>query len=333
MNIEPNFRPSYAGLDDALEPLDRNKQQWTETPTVERLAILARIKEALNPVAQGWAETAARQKGLAVESPQAGEEWITGPYALMAYCDALMQTLSKVAGKKHLEGLKLRELPNGQLAVKVIPHSLWDRLLLRGVSAEVWMAPGVTRANLAQHTASGYDATRPATGKVALVLGAGNVAAIAPLDCLHKLFVDNEVVLLKMNPVNDYLAAFLEPALAPLIERGFLRIVSGDATVGQYLCNHRLVETIHITGSAAAHDAIVWGTGSEAAANKKAGTPKNPRPITSELGGVSPTIVVPGPWSRADLAFQAEHVATQKLHNAGFNCVPARCWSCAKAGL
>ena len=321
MNIESHFGGTDASFDDALERLDQAKQQWANTPAAERLAILARIKENLNLVAQGWAETAARQKGLAVESPQAGEEWMSGPYALMSYCDALMQTLSKVAGKKHLEGLKLRELPNGQLAVKVFPHSIWDRLLLKGVSAEVWMEPGVTRVNLAQHTAAGYDPSRPATGKVALVLGAGNIAAIAPLDCLHKLFVDNEVVLLKMNPVNDYLAAFLEPALAPLIERGFLRIVSGDATVGQYLCNHKVVETIHITGSAASHDAIVWGTGSEAAANRKAGTPKNKRPITSELGGVSPTIVVPGPWSKAELGFQAEHVATQKLHNAGFNCI------------
>jgi aldehyde dehydrogenase (NAD(P)+) len=31
--------------------------------------------------------------------------------------------------------------------------------------------------------------------------------------------------------------------------------------------------------------------------------------------------VVPGPWSRADLRFQAENVVTMKLHNGGFNCV------------
>ena len=30
---------------------------------------------------------------------------------------------------------------------------------------------------------------------------------------------------------------------------------------------------------------------------------------------------MPGPWSKADIAFQAENVATQKLHNAGFNCI------------
>ncbi|MGB6688352.1 MAG: aldehyde dehydrogenase family protein [Terracidiphilus sp.] len=313
MTIEPN------SLDDNLELLSRHKQLWAQTEVGARVAILARIRDDVNLVAQDWAETAARKKGLAVNAPQAGEEWLSGPYALITYCNALMETLSKVAGNKHLDGLPMRELPNGQLAVQVVPHSIWDRLILSGVRAEVWMEPDVTRANLAQHTASGY--THPTRGKVALVLGAGNIAAIAPLDCLHKLFVNNEVVLLKMNPVNDYLAAFLIPALAALIEPGFLRIVSGDASVGQYLCNHPLVETIHITGSTASHDAIVWGTGNEATANKLAGTPRNKRPITSELGGVSPTIVVPGPWSQADIAFQAENVATQKLHNAGFNCI------------
>jgi aldehyde dehydrogenase (NAD(P)+) len=61
--------------------------------------------------------------------------------------------------------------------------------------------------------------------------------------------------------------------------------------------------------------------GEEGRANKAAGTPKNTRAIASELGAVCPTIVVPGPWSAADIRFQAEQVATQKLHNSGFNCV------------
>jgi aldehyde dehydrogenase (NAD(P)+) len=154
-----------------------------------------------------------------------------------------------------------------------------------------------------------------------LVLGAGNIAAIAPLDVFHKLFAENEVAMLKMNPVNDYLIEFLNAALKPLIDRGFVRIVRGGTDVGQYLCNHPLVETLHITGAGASHDAIVWGPGEQGRANKAANTPINTRQITSELGAVCPTIVVPGPWSAADIRFQAEQVATQKLHNSGFNCV------------
>ena len=129
MNIEPK------GLDDDLELLSRHKQLWAQTKVGARLAILARIKDGVNLVAQDWAETAARKKGLAVNAPQVGEEWLSGPYALITYCNALMETLSKVAGNKHLEELPMRELPNGQLAIEVVPHFVWDRLLLSGVRA------------------------------------------------------------------------------------------------------------------------------------------------------------------------------------------------------
>ena len=313
--------PSHADYDSALGVLSLHKQAWQDTTVAQRIALLAEIKECLMPVAQAWAEEASRQKGLRPEDSLAGEEWVSGPYAVMAYCNAMMQTLSQVAGSQHLGGIKVRELANGQIAARVLPHTIWDYLLLSGVSAEVWMQPGVTRANLAQNTGAVYANGHASAPKVSLVLGAGNIASIAPLDCMHKLFIENELPLLKMNPINAYLKEFLDVALKPLIDKGFLRIMRGDVAAGQYLCNHALVETIHITGSGAAHDSIVWGSGAQGLENKKAGLPQNTRPITSELGGVGPTIVVPGPWSAADIVFQAEHIATQKLHNSGFNCI------------
>ena len=57
---------------------------------------------------------------------------------------------------------------------------------------------------------------------------------------------------------------------------------------------------------------------------KAADEPVLDKPVTSELGGVSPTIVLPGKWSKADIRFQAQHVATQRLHNNGYNCVAAQ---------
>jgi aldehyde dehydrogenase (NAD(P)+) len=316
-------KASHPELDRELSKLAANRNKWVKTPVAERIAILAEIKDCILPVAEAWATTAARKKGITDGSPLVGEEWLSGPYAVLGYCNQMMQTLSQVEGKRHLDSVPVRELSNGQVAARTLPHTFWDALLLSGVTAEVWMQPGVTRANLKDHCASTYDAKSSAykTGKLALVLGAGNIAAIAPLDVFQKLFVENQVCILKMNPVNDYLIEFLTPALKPLIDRGYLSIVRGAADVGQYLCNHALVEEIHITGAGASHDAIVWGVGEEGRANKAAGTPKNTRHITSELGAVCPTIVVPGPWSDADISFQAEQVATQKLHNSGFNCV------------
>lgn len=315
----PDLQNSY---DADLAALDAAKHDWARTPVADRIALLQAVKDALMPVAEGWATTAARKKQIPAGSALVGEEWISGPYALMTGCNGLMETLSKMEGKAFLKGLPTRELPNGQTAVRVVPHSIWDRLLISGVTADVWMQKGVTPANLKNNAASAYDIAPDArVGKVALVLGAGNIAAISPLDAFQKLFLENQVVLLKMNPVNDYLTEFLQAALKPLIDVDALRIHRGDGASGAYLTEHPLVEEIHITGARATHNAIVWGTGKEGAANRAAGTPKNPRPMTSELGAVCPTIVVPGPWSKADIRFQAEHIATMKLHNSGFNCV------------
>src|SRR5690606_29141913 len=158
-------------------------------------------------------------------------------------------------------------------------------------------------------------------GGVGLVLGAGNVASIGPMDALYKLFVDDEVVILKTNPVNAYLGPFIERALAPFGERGFFEVVHGGAEVGAHLTDHPLVHSIHITGADRTHDAIVWGTDPEEVARRKAANePRNTKPISSELGAVTPILVVPGAWSDADIDFQARNVASMVTNNASFNC-------------
>jgi aldehyde dehydrogenase (NAD(P)+) len=316
----------------ALAVLDANKDTWSRLPIPDRIRLLSEMKDGIMLVAQGWAEESARRKGLKPGTAVAGEEWIAGPYACMAGCNSLMATLSQMEGKRFIDHLPTRELATGQLAVKVLPHSIWDHLLLSGVSAEVWMQKGVNQANLKKHAAIVYDEPEAnRKGKVALVLGAGNVAAITPLDVLQKLYLENQVVILKMNPVNDYLTDYYKIAMKPFIDAGYLRIVKGDAKGGAYLCDHPVIEELHITGAASTHDAIVWGTGAEGEKNRKAGTPRNAKRFTSELGSVSPTIVVPGPWSAADIRFQAENIATMKLHNSGHNCIACQALVMPKA--
>jgi acyl-CoA reductase-like NAD-dependent aldehyde dehydrogenase len=162
------------------------------------------------------------------------------------------------------------------------------------------------------------------TGKVALVLGAGNVASIGPLDILYKLFMEDQVVLYKTNPVNAYVGPLIEECFRALIEPGYLRVVYGGASEGAYLCNHASVEEIHITGSDKTFDAIVFGTGSQGAQRKAERKPLLQKRVTGELGNVSPVIVVPGPWSQSDLSYQAMHITSMLTNNAGFNCNATR---------
>jgi acyl-CoA reductase-like NAD-dependent aldehyde dehydrogenase len=321
-NATQNPTGGLPAYDDALADLVRGKDAWAKSTIADRIQVLTDIKDALMSVAQTWVETASREKLIPQGAPAEGEEWTSGPYALMTACNGLIETLSGMEGKTFLNGLATRQTATGQLAVRVVPHNIWDRLLLSGVQAEVWMQPCVTKANLPDHTAGSYGIpVDQRVGKVALVLGAGNIASIAPLDCFQKLFFEHQVVVLKLNPVNDYLHDVLTVALAPLIACDALRIVRGDGAAGAYLTTHPEVDELHITGAEATHDLIVWGAGPEGVANKQAGTPINTRRMTSELGAVCPTIVVPGPWSDADIKFQAEHIATQKMHNSGFNCI------------
>jgi acyl-CoA reductase-like NAD-dependent aldehyde dehydrogenase len=80
-------------------------------------------------------------------------------------------------------------------------------------------------------------------------------------------------VLIKLNPVNGYLEPVLNRAFAPFVERGFVRITAGGTDLGSYLVSHRGVDSIHITGNSASHDAVVFGPGEEGARRKHAREP------------------------------------------------------------
>ena len=185
------------------------------------------------------------------------------------------------------------------------------------------MEPGVTEADLPKTQAVIYQ-NKDHAGKVALVLGAGNVSSIGPTDILYKLLMEDQVVIFKSNPVNAYLGPIFEEALKALIEPGYLRLVYGGASEGAYLVNHAGVDEVHITGSDKTFEAIVFGPGPEGAKRKAERKPLLNKRVTGELGNVSPVIVVPGPWSAKDLAYQGDHIASMLTNNAGFNCNATR---------
>jgi hypothetical protein len=249
-----------------------------------------------------------RSKGSA-EGFLAGGEAITGTWAVLSLLGSYIDTLAQIerSGTPALEERRIRSRPNGQLVVEVFPAAAYDRFLQIGLRAEVWMQPGVTREALPATTGVWYRRPNP-TPRLCLVLGAGNVTSIGPLDVLYKLVAEGCACMLKIHPLFEKLGPIFDDALAPLVAGGYLRLAYGGAEVGRYLCQHPQVDEIHITGGQATYDAI-------AAANAAH------KPITSELGNVSPAIVVPGQWSDWELRFQAEHLATAKLHNGGFNCI------------
>jgi acyl-CoA reductase-like NAD-dependent aldehyde dehydrogenase len=314
-------------LDDGITQLEAGARMWAALTLDQRARLLGRVRDAVGMVAQEWVDVATTSKGLEPGHPLSGEEWLGGPYGVIGLLDALRETLETLAkGGNPLDGVKLDQAPGGRLRAHTFPLNGTERFLLSGFTGEVWFEPGVTAADARREAGLG-QLTPTQSGGVGLVLGAGNVTSIPVADVLYELFAHNRVALLKVNPTQDALVPVFERALAPLIEPGFVRIVRGGAATGAYLTSHPRIAHVHITGSAATFDAIVWGPsagaekGTDAATRRENAEPRLRVPITAELGGVSPIIVVPGQWTAADLKYQAEHVATMRLVNAGHNCI------------
>ena len=311
-------------IDAQLGILHANRTAWARLPITRKIEYLDAFIAGTAAAADAQVDAACAAKSIVRGSPQESEEYFAGPVVQIRTARLIADSLRRIAdGKSTYEADAVRVNADGHTWVKVFPTSRIDALSFTGFTAHVRMQDHVTPSNLAAQTASFYSEDNP-VGAVALVLGAGNVASIGPLDVLQKLFVEGQVCILKYNPVNAYLAPFIERAFGDLIRDGFVRTAAGGVELGQHLCTHPLIEEIHITGSDRTHDAIVYGVGAEGAANKAADTPINARRLTSELGNVSPVIVVPGVWTAKELRFQAEHVATQLANNGGFNCNACR---------
>jgi len=320
---EPTPRPA---LDAAIADLASHRDEWAALPLDERIALLDELIEGYNAVADRWVEASRRFEGIEADGPFVGEEWLAGPYVVLRNMRLLRQSLAEIrdGGTPVIPG-PVTTRDDGQVVAQVFPASVWDRLFFPNVTAAVWMQPGVTAQGLAATQAVAYrDAGAPAVGRVALVLGAGNVTSIGPMDTLYKLFAEKQVVLYKSHPVQDHLGPLFEEAFAALVARGFVRVVYGGADVGAYLVEHEGVDEVHITGSDKTYEAIVFGPGEEGAARKARRAPKLTKRVTAELGNVSPVIVVPGPWSPSDVDYQAENVVSMLTNNAGFNCNAAR---------
>ncbi len=308
-----------------VERVKEGSRAFVKLSLDERIRLCNEMRRGFHEIADASVIAACRAKGIDPESPVAGEEWLAGPMVTIRNLRLLSESLEQIKryGAPRLEKQWISKLPDGRLSVQVFPFNKLEGMLLAGHTAHVHMEAGVTERDLRERQALFYK--KPHEGRLCLVLGAGNVNAIPPTDVIHKMFVEGTVCVLKMNPVNEYLGPFIERAFRTAIDRGFLAVVYGGAEVGKTLVEHPLVDEIHITGSDKTHDLMVWGPpGAEREARMRENRPLLQKAITSELGNVTPVIVVPGPWTDAELQFQADNIAGMVTNNASFNCNAAK---------
>ena len=205
--LDPRSHARQA-LDRAVADVQAQKADWPQVSVAERRALLEELRRSFLPVAERWAAAASAAEGL---DPGLAPDRRRG----------LMGPLLRAA-----QPAPARPLARGDRAPRPAAHP--------GPGADPARRPGRRRAS--SPSTSGTGSSTPASpprsgwspasppracprprrspttrrdrpGGVALVLGAGNVSSIGPMDALYKLFVEDRVVLYKVHPVNAYLGA------------------------------------------------------------------------------------------------------------------------------
>ncbi len=253
--MEVGSRPvplTVGDLDRDVDVLRAHAETWARLGIAGKIRHLRAMRAHTIEVAQRWVDLAARAKAIARDAARRRGVALRTVHAAdrdrPAHRDASAR--SRPAARRRSRTRRSARATTVRSIVDVFPGTRADRILMNGVRAEVWMEPHVTRENLREHIGAFYRVPAP-EGRVTLVLGAGNVASIPPLDVLYALFAHGSVAILKLNPVNAYLEPVFARIFLSLVDEGFVRIVEGGADVGAYLVAHPEIDAIHLTGGEA----------------------------------------------------------------------------------
>jgi acyl-CoA reductase-like NAD-dependent aldehyde dehydrogenase len=315
---------SQAMLDETITHLREAAWKFATLNIEKRIQLATSMQQGLLKVAEAMVQAGCKAKGIAPDSNLAAEEWAAGYWGVVRQLRLVRESLQSLQKTGNTPIGKVKRTAAGNLAVQVYPINAIDGILFKDITVDVHMQAHVTEQTLETDRARFYKKHNH-QGKVALVLGAGNIPSIGLMDVLTKMFNEGKVCLLKMNPVNAYLGPFIEEAFKAAIDQQYLAVVYGGAEVGRHLVYHPKIDEVHLTGSDKTYDQIVWGNnGQEADERRAQNQPLLRKPITAELGNVTPIIIVPGPYSDKEIRFQAEQIAAAFTMNASFMCCTAK---------
>jgi len=315
---------------DILARLAAGSAAWADRPADARAALARDTARAVAGAAERWVELAAAIKAASPATIAAvgAEETATGPLATLRLLLTTERVWREIARRGRPAVSRPARVehaaagpagPASFVAVELLPEPrLHDAAIFQGHRATVrCVNPGSLEAFAESWRQEALE--RPRAGGVAVVLAAGNVTALGPADALCQIFEHGRGAVLKPHPLHAPLEPVYREAFAPLFAAGLLAIVPGGADTALELVAAPAVTHVHLTGGQAAFDALVWG-----GRNHRDGSPQLTKPITCELGNVTPWIVVPGRYTPRQLRFQADLVAGSIANNSSFNCIATK---------
>ena len=303
-------------IDRFITTLRTKSKEFNSISNVQLASMLEETISNIKEVAFFWATICSDNKGT-TKTPAEGEEWLGGPFA------SVLATQYYIKSLTNDDDLVEKKYNSEENSYKVFPNSFTERITFPFIDAKVIFNKSMSFEDINKYR--GFSKRYDIDPSITLVLGAGNFSSIPYLDVLYHLITRKSVILLKLNPVNEYLKPVFEKVFQSFIERGYIIVTTGNIDESKYMANHPGINNIHLTGSDKTFEDIVYGRElTEKERKSKSLSKINNKPITSELGNVTPIIIHPGKWSTSDIKYQARKIVTAKLNNNGFNCIAAQ---------
>jgi len=303
-------------IDRFITTLRTKSKEFNSISNVQLASMLEETISNIKEVAFFWATICSDNKGT-TKTPAEGEEWLGGPFA------SVLATQYYIKSLTNDDDLVEKKYNSEENSYKVFPNSFTERITFPFIDAKVIFNKSMSFEDINKYR--GFSKRYDIDPSITLVLGAGNFSSIPYLDVLYHLITRKSVILLKLNPVNEYLKPVFEKVFQSFIERGYIIVTTGNIDESKYMAKHPGINHIHLTGSDKTFEDIVYGRElTEKERKSKSLSKINNKPITSELGNVTPIIIHPGKWSTSDIKYQARKIVTAKLNNNGFNCIAAQ---------
>ena len=303
-------------IDRFITTLRTKSKEFNSISNVQLASMLEETISNIKEVAFFWATICSDNKGT-TKTPAEGEEWLGGPFA------SVLATQYYIKSLTNDDDLVEKKYNSEENSYKVFPNNFTERITFPFIDAKVIFNKSMSFDDINKYR--GFSKRYDIDPSITLVLGAGNFSSIPYLDVLYHLITRKSVILLKLNPVNEYLKPVFEKVFQNFIERGYIIVTTGNIDESKYMANHPGINHIHLTGSDKTFEDIVYGRELTDKERKSKSLSKiNNKPITSELGNVTPIIIHPGKWSTSDIKYQARKIVTAKLNNNGFNCIAAQ---------
>ena len=303
-----------------IDNLAKNSRRHVSTSLSEWARLALETVQSVASAAPDWVNAAVQMKqahGASHEDVAGAEELATGPLTTLRLLLLSAHSLNDISvhGVPRLrEGVRIAHQNSGNDAtslveIDVVPaRGLFDPFIYHGHSATVRCTnPGGHSAFMENWRQECM--TRPQRGGVTLVLGAGNVTGLSVADALCQVFEYGRSALVKLHPMHEPLADVLQQAVAPLVDAGLISFVVGGKDLAEQLLRAEDITHVHLTGGHQAFESVAA---------------KTTKPLTCELGNVTPWFVLPGRYTTKQLYFQADLIAASIANNTSFNCIATK---------